>query len=58
MKPNLEKLKLLSRDLRDGKEYPRSPRETLGGYVLAARAVDKCRAVLANQEGVGECQKD
>ena len=51
MKPNLEKLKLLSRDLRHGKEYSRSPRETLGGYVLAARAVDKCRAVLANQEG-------
>ena len=51
MKPNLEKLKLLSRDLRDGKEYPRSPRDTLGGYVLAARAVDKCRAVLLGQEG-------
>jgi hypothetical protein len=40
MKPNLEKVKLLSRDLRDSKEYPRSPRETLGGYVLAARAVN------------------
>ena len=51
MKPNLEKLKLLTRDLRDGKEYPRSPRETLGGYVLAARAVDKCRAVLTRQQG-------
>jgi len=51
MKPNLEKLKLLSRDLRDGKEYPRSPREKLDGYVLAARAVDKCRAVLLGQEG-------
>jgi hypothetical protein len=51
MKPNLEKVKLLSRDLRDGKKFPRSPRETLGGYVLAARAVDKCRAVLAKQEG-------
>ena len=51
MKPNLEKMKLLSRDLRDGKEYPRSPRETLGGYVLAARAVDKCRAVLAGWQG-------
>ena len=51
MKPNLEKVKLLSRDLRDGNEYPRSPRRTLGGYVLAARAVDKCRAVLAKQEG-------
>jgi hypothetical protein len=51
MKPDLEELKLLSRDLRDGKEYPRSPREKLGGYVLAARAVDKCRAVLLGQEG-------
>ncbi|TLY29238.1 MAG: DUF5069 domain-containing protein, partial [Nitrospirae bacterium] len=46
MKENLEKVKLLARDLRNGKEFPRSPRETLGGYVLAARAVDKCRAVL------------
>lgn len=51
MKADLEKMKLLTRDLRDGKEYPRSPRETLGGYVLAARAVDKCRAVLAQQGG-------
>src|SRR5437870_685524 len=51
MKANLEKVKLLARDLRKGKEYPRSPRETLGGYVLAARAVDKCRAVLAGWEG-------
>ena len=50
-KQNLEKVKLLARDLRDGKQYPRSPRETLGGYVLAARAVDKCRAVLAGVEG-------
>jgi hypothetical protein len=51
MKQNLEKVKLLARDLRDGKQYPRSPRELLGGYVLAARAVDKCRAVLAGSEG-------
>ena len=51
MKKNLEKLKLLSRDLRDGKQYPRSPRETLGGYVIAARALDKCRAVLAGRQG-------
>jgi hypothetical protein len=51
MKENLEKVKLLARDLRDGKQYPRSPRETLGGYVLAARAVDKCRAVLVGCEG-------
>jgi hypothetical protein len=49
--PNLEKVKLLAPDLRDGKEYPRSPRARLAGYVLAARAVDKCRAVLAGCEG-------
>src|SRR5436189_6330253 len=48
---NLEKVKLLAPDLRNGKEYPRSPRTTLGGYVLAARAVDKCRAVLAGTQG-------
>jgi hypothetical protein len=51
MNQNLEKVKLLARDLRDGKQYPRSPRETLGGYVLAARAVDKCRAALIGWEG-------
>ncbi len=28
MKENLEKVKLLARDLRNGKEFPRSPRET------------------------------
>lgn len=43
------KLKLLARDLT--KTFPRSPRETLGGYVIAARAVDKCRAVLAGTGG-------
>src|SRR5881275_1993117 len=51
MKENLEKVRLLARDLRNGKEFPRSPRETLGGYVLAARAVDKCRAVLVGRQG-------
>ena len=51
MHENLEQVKLLARDLRDGKEYPRSPRATLGGYVLAARAVDKCRAVLVGWQG-------
>ena len=51
MTENLEKVRLLARDLRDGKNYPRSPRETLGGYVLAARAVDKCRAVLVDLQG-------
>jgi hypothetical protein len=51
MKENLEKVKILARDLRHGKEFPRSPRETLASYVLAARAVDKCRAVLLGWEG-------
>lgn len=51
MKENIEKVKLLARDLRNGKQFPRSPRETLGGYVLAARAVDKCRAVLVGWQG-------
>ena len=44
-----EKLKFLARDLKT--EFPRSPRETLAGYVIAARAVDKCRAVLAGCGG-------
>ena len=51
MKEHLEKVQLLARDLRDGKEFPRSPRETLAGYVLAARALDKCRADLVGWEG-------
>ena len=51
MKQDLEKVKLLARDLRDGKEWPRSPRALLAGYVLAARAVDKCRAVLVGWGG-------
>ncbi|MFO1497320.1 MAG: DUF5069 domain-containing protein [Verrucomicrobiota bacterium] len=52
MNENLEKVKLLARDLRNGKQFPRGPRQgTLGGYVLAARAVDKCRAVLSGTEG-------
>jgi hypothetical protein len=44
-----EKLKLLAKDLT--KDFPRSPRELLAGYVIAARAVDKCRAVLAGTGG-------
>jgi hypothetical protein len=51
MHENLEKVKLLACDLRHGKEFPRSPRATLGGYVLAARALDKCRAVLVDWQG-------
>jgi len=44
-----EKLKLLAKDL--SREFPRSPRETLGGYVIAARALDKCRSTLAGTAG-------
>lgn len=44
-----EKLKLLASDLT--KTFPRSPRETLAGYVVAARTLDKCRAVLAGTNG-------
>jgi hypothetical protein len=51
MKEDLEKVKLLARDLREGKRFPRSPRETLAGYVLAARALDKCRADLVGWQG-------
>lgn len=51
MKADLEKVKKLARDLRQDKEVPRSPRETLGGYALAARAVDKCRAALVGWQG-------
>lgn len=51
MKEDLEKVKQLAPDLRDGKNFPRSPRATLAGYVLAARALDKCRAVLAGCQG-------
>ncbi|NOX99297.1 MAG: DUF5069 domain-containing protein [Verrucomicrobia bacterium] len=32
-------------------EFPRSPREVLAGYVIAARALDKCRAVVAGTQG-------
>ncbi|MCF3652511.1 DUF5069 domain-containing protein [Synoicihabitans lomoniglobus] len=31
--------------------FPRSPRETLGGYVHAGRMLDKCRAVVAGTNG-------
>ena len=44
-----EKLKLLAIDLT--KEFPRSPRELLAGYVIAARCLDKCRSVLAGTAG-------
>ncbi|MFT4587005.1 MAG: hypothetical protein ACI9VS_000711 [Candidatus Binatia bacterium] len=41
---NIEKIKELAPDL--SSEFPRSPRKTLGGYVAAARTLDKCRAKL------------
>lgn len=39
----------LAKDL--SKEPPRSPRTKLGGYVLAARMLDKCRAELNGTAG-------
>lgn len=44
-----ESLKSLARDLTT--DFPRSPREKLGGYVVAARTLDKCRASLAGCQG-------
>jgi Domain of unknown function (DUF5069) len=43
------KVKNLARDLTQ--DFPRSPREILAGYVLAARTLDKCRATLAGTSG-------
>jgi hypothetical protein len=44
-----EKLKTLAKDL--SKDYPRSPRETLGGFIIAGRTLDKCRANLNGTVG-------
>jgi len=50
MDATLDKVKGLAKDLRTG--YPRSPRDTaIGGYVIAGRALDKCRATLAGTNG-------
>jgi len=49
MGTDLEKVRKWAKDLR--KTFPRSPRETLGGYVIAARCVDKCRAFLLDMTG-------
>jgi hypothetical protein len=49
MEPDLDRVRRLAKDLRKG--YPRSPREKLGGYVIAARCVDKCRAFLLDING-------
>lgn len=42
--PNKERLKALALDLT--RNVPRSPRDTLAGYVIAARTLDKCRALV------------
>ena len=44
-----EKLSLLARDL--SRDFPRSPHAMIAGYVISARAVDKCRSVLADTAG-------
>lgn len=49
MKTDLEKVKSLAKDLR--KDYPRSPREKPGDYVIAARCVDKCGSFLLDMNG-------
>lgn len=46
---NQDQLQLLALDLT--KAFPRSPRETLAGYVIAGRTLDKCRAVAAGTNG-------
>jgi len=46
---NSHTMTALAKDLT--KDYPRSPRDTLGGYVIAARTLDKCRATLAGTAG-------
>jgi hypothetical protein len=44
-----EAISNMANDLRQ--QPPRSPRETLGGYVIAARVLDKCRAFLNGTNG-------
>ena len=46
---NLDAVRRLAKDLRADK--PRSAHEQLGGFELAARALDKCRATLAGTNG-------
>ena len=46
---NEQKLQGVARDL--GKTPPRSPRQKLGGFVIAARMVDKARADLLGSNG-------
>jgi len=44
-----DKVKALAPDLT--KTFPRSPHAMIGGYVLAGRALDKCRASLVGTAG-------
>lgn len=44
-----ETINSIAKDLTQ--DFPRSPRETLAGYVIAARMLDKCRAVIAGTAG-------
>lgn len=44
-----DKLSLLAKDL--AVDFPRSPRDALAGYVIAARTLDKCRAMLNGTAG-------
>jgi uncharacterized protein DUF5069 len=46
---NKEKLQPIARDSR--KTPPRSPRQTMGGFVIAARMLDKARADLLGTNG-------
>ena len=45
----MTQLNALAKDLTV--EFPRSPRETLAGYVVAGRTLYKCRAVIAGSNG-------
>jgi hypothetical protein len=47
----MPELSELAPDLTQPATYPRSPRETLAGYVVAARTLDKCRASIAGTLG-------
>ncbi|MDB6108265.1 MAG: uncharacterized protein JWR69_15 [Pedosphaera sp.] len=49
MNERLDEVKQQARDLRT--EEPRSPAEELGGFELAARCLDKCRASLVGWQG-------
>ena len=46
---NPQKLASPAKDLT--KDYPRSPRDLLAGYVIGMRTLDKCRAFLNNSIG-------